>query len=152
MALLFPFGNFIDSNLRSWMCKISWLLAIQFQLDTGHWEFLYSFSQASQVVLVVKNPCANAGDITDAGSIPDSGRSLGGSHGNPLLENPMERGTWQAAVNRVTKSQTRLRDLACTQFQSFLDLFSFYSKSTYIIFQRQKTPPLLHDACLCVAF
>ena len=29
---------------------------------------------AFQVVLVVKNPCANAGDIRDAGSIPGSGR------------------------------------------------------------------------------
>ena len=101
---------------------------------------------------MVKNPRTNAGDVTDAGSVPDSGRSLGGSHGNPLLENPMERGTRQAAVHRVTKSQTRLRHLACTQFQSFLDLFSFYSKATYIIVQRQKTPPLFHDACLCVAF
>ena len=31
---------------------------------------------ASQVVLVVKNPRANAGDIRDEGSIPGSGRSL----------------------------------------------------------------------------
>ena len=33
---------------------------------------------ASQVVLVVKNPSANAGDLRDAGSIPESGISLGG--------------------------------------------------------------------------
>ena len=39
---------------------------------------------ASQVALVVKNPSANAGDIRDAGSIPGSGRSPGGRHGNPL--------------------------------------------------------------------
>ena len=47
---------------------------------------------ASQVVLVVKNPPANAGDIRDTGSVPGSGRSPGGGHGNPLqyscLENP----------------------------------------------------------------
>ena len=52
--------------------------------------------RASQVVLVVKNPPANAGD---AGFIPGSGRSPGGGHGNPLqyscLENPMDRGVWQ---------------------------------------------------------
>jgi len=36
------------------------------------------------VALVVKNPPANAGDIRDAGSIPDSERSPGGGHGNPL--------------------------------------------------------------------
>ena len=41
------------------------------------------------------------------GSIPGSGRSPGGGHGNPLqyscLENPMERGTWQASVHAVRK-------------------------------------------------
>ena len=41
-------------------------------------------SGASQVVLVVKNPSANAGDIRYAGSIPESGRSTGEGHGNPL--------------------------------------------------------------------
>ena len=49
--------------------------------------------RASQVALVVKNPPANAGDVTDASSIPGSGRSPGGGHGNPLQhscpENPM---------------------------------------------------------------
>ena len=58
----------------------------------------------------VKNPPANAGDIRDAGSIPRSGRCPGGGHGNPLqyscLENPMDRGAWQATVHRVTESQT----------------------------------------------
>ena len=58
-----------------------------------------------QVVLVVKNSPANVGDV---GLIPGLGRSLGG-HGNPLqyscLENPMNRGAWQAAVHGVAKSQ-----------------------------------------------
>ena len=48
-----------------------------------------------QVVLVVKNLRANEGDIRDTVSIPGSGRSSGGGHGNPLqyscLENPMDR-------------------------------------------------------------
>ena len=39
---------------------------------------------ASQVMLVVKNLAANAGDIRDLGSVPESGRSPGGGHGNPL--------------------------------------------------------------------
>ena len=47
------------------------------------------------MALVVKNPPANGGDTRDTGSIPESGRSLGGGHGNPLqyfcLENPMDR-------------------------------------------------------------
>ena len=56
----------------------------------------------------------NAGDTGDAGSIPGSGRSPGGGHGNPLqypcLENPMDRGAWQAAVHGVAKTGTRLSD------------------------------------------
>ena len=52
----------------------------------------YSYLWASQVALVVKN--LPAGDTRDAGSVPGSGRSPGGPHGNPLLysclENPME--------------------------------------------------------------
>ena len=66
---------------------------------------------ASQVVLGVKNPPANAGDVRDVGSIPGLGRSPGGGHGNSLqysgLENPMDRGAWWATVHRVTRSRTR---------------------------------------------
>ena len=54
---------------------------------------------ASQVVLLVKNPPANAGDVKAVGSIPGSRRAPGGGHGNLLqyscLENPMDRGAWQ---------------------------------------------------------
>ena len=68
----------------------------------------------SQVALVVKNPPANAGDIRDVGSIPGSGRPPGGGHGSPLqysyLENPMDRGAWQAAVHGTTKSRIGLND------------------------------------------
>ena len=42
------------------------------------------YVRAFQVVLVVKNPPAGAGDVRDMGSIPRSGRSAGGGHGNPL--------------------------------------------------------------------
>ena len=56
---------------------------------------------------VVKNLPENAGDM---GSIPGSGRSAEGGHGNPLqsscLENPMDRGAWWATVHRVTQSDT----------------------------------------------
>ena len=64
----------------------------------------------SYVALVVKNLPANARDVRDMGSIPGLGRSPGGGHSNPLqysyLENPMDRGAWQATVHSVTKSQT----------------------------------------------
>jgi len=56
---------------------------------------------------VVKYLPATAGDA-------GWGRSPGGRNGNPLqyscMKNPMERGTWQTAVNRVTKCQTQSKD------------------------------------------
>ena len=62
------------------------------------------------MVLVGRNPLADAGDIRDVGSIPGLGRSLGGGHGNlfqySCLENPMDRGAWRAIIHGVTKSQT----------------------------------------------
>ena len=64
------------------------------------------YTEASQVVLVIKNPLANAGEIRGASSVPESGRSSGEGHGNPLqscLENPVERGAWRAIVHGVTK-------------------------------------------------
>ena len=68
---------------------------------------------ASQAALMIEHLAANAGDT---GSIPGSGRFPGGGQGNPLqyscLENPMDRGAWQAMVQRVAKSQTRLKQLS----------------------------------------
>ena len=62
---------------------------------------------------MVKNLSTNAGDIKDMGLIPGLGRIPGGGHGNSLqyshLENPMDRGAWQAAVHRLTKSWTQLK-------------------------------------------
>jgi len=57
---------------------------------------------------VVKNLPANAGEIGDAGLIPDSGRPPGGGNGIPLqyscLENPRDRRAWRATVHGVKKS------------------------------------------------
>ena len=51
---------------------------------------------------VVKNPTTNAGDTGDVSSVPGLGRSPGEEDGNllqyPCLENPMDRGAWQALV------------------------------------------------------
>ena len=67
------------------------------------------------MALVAKNPPASA-DTRDASSIPGSGRPPGERHGNPLqyscMENPMDRGAWWAAVHRVAKSWTRLKQLS----------------------------------------
>ena len=61
------------------------------------------------MALMVKNPPADAGDL---GSTPVSGRCPGGGNGNPLqyscLENPIDRGAWQAIVSPWgRKSRTR---------------------------------------------
>ena len=82
----------------------------------GLWFYLWGPQWTSQVVLVVKNLPASLGDTRDAGSIPGSGRSPGGGHGNPLqsscLENPMDRGAWWATVRGVTKSRIRVKQLS----------------------------------------
>ena len=69
---------------------------------------IFFLTVASYLVLVAKNPPANAGDIRDVGSILGLGRSPGEINGNLLqyscLENPMDRGVWWAAVHGVKES------------------------------------------------
>ena len=71
---------------------------------------------ASQVVLVIKNLPANAGDIRGMSLIPGSGRLLGGGHGNPFQysypENPMDRGALWATALGVTKRWIGLKQLS----------------------------------------
>ena len=61
---------------------------------------------------VVKNLTANAGDVD---LIPESGRYPGGGNGNPLqyscLQNPMDRGAWQAKVHEVPKESDTTKQL-----------------------------------------
>ena len=68
------------------------------------------------MVLVVKNPPANAEDLKEACLTPGLGRSPGGGHSSPLqyscLENPMDRGACWVTVHRVSKSQTQLKHLS----------------------------------------
>ena len=75
---------------------------------------------ASQPALVVKNLPASAGEVRDAGSISGSGRSPAGGRGNPLqylcLEDPMDRGAWQATIHGVTESDTT-EVTACTNLR-----------------------------------
>ena len=69
----------------------------------------------------VRNPPAMQ-EMQETGSIPESGRSPGGGHGNPFqyscLENPMDRGAWKAVVHRVTESWTRLKRLSTSTMSS----------------------------------
>ena len=68
------------------------------------------FQWGFQVVLVVKNLPANAGDSREVRSIPGLGRSPGEGNGNLLQYscqgNPMVRGVWQATVLGIAKSRT----------------------------------------------
>ena len=77
---------------------------------------IYELTWVSQVALVVKILLANSGDGKDVGWIPGSGRSPEGGHGNPLqyscLENPVDRGAWQATVHGVPQCWTRLKGLS----------------------------------------
>ena len=72
------------------------------------WYLLPVPKLTSQVVLVVENPPANAGDIRDAVSVSESVRSPGRGHSNPsqysCLEYPMDRGAWPATDHGVTES------------------------------------------------
>ena len=60
------------------------------------------------MVLLVKNLPANAGNIRDMSSVPGFGRSPGGGQSSTLqysrVENPMDRGDWQAVVHGVLQS------------------------------------------------
>ena len=73
---------------------------------TGGAEHQHCFPDGS----VGKESACHAGDTGDVGSIPGLGRSHGEGNGNLLqdscLENPMDRGAWQATGQRVAKSRT----------------------------------------------
>ena len=75
-----------------------------------HYDFVTSL-----VSQTVKASAYNAGDL---GSLSGLGRSPGEGNGSQLqyscLENPMDRGAWQAVVHGVTKSRTRLSDFTLT--------------------------------------
>ena len=82
------------SSLKFGCSILPWILGGDFKSDYGYLDFPGDFPGGS----VVKNPPANARDLSVVGSIPGSRRSPGGGHGNPLryswLENPMDRGAW----------------------------------------------------------
>lgn len=89
----------------------------------------YSCNSRGKVSLVVEKLPANIGEIRDKVLIPGSGRSHAtlfpadhpAGHENPFqytcLENPRERGSWWATICGVTKSWTRLSNLAHTHIQ-----------------------------------
>ena len=100
------------AGYRPWACKES---------DMTEWLNNNYSSLLLLIILLLpwglssQEFACNAGAAGDLDSIPGSGRSPGGGHGYPLqyscLENPMNRGAWQAIVHRVAKSQTWLKQL-----------------------------------------
>ena len=79
--------------------------------------------QASQVMLMVNNPPANARDIRDVGSVSGLGGSPGEGHRNPpqysCLENPTDKEAWWATVHWVAKRQTQRKRLSVHRSLSY---------------------------------
>ena len=69
----------------------------------------------------------SACNVGDKGSIPGSGRSPEEGNGNPLqyscLENFMDRGSWQATVDGIPKSQTWLTIFKSSPWTHFTSIF-----------------------------
>ena len=100
---VFPHSNVLYREFYSMLCGNLNGRGIYYKK-----EGIYA-SRASQMALVVKNPTANAGDISDTGLIPGLGISLGEGCGNPLqhscLENPrtQEAGGLQSIVLQTVR-------------------------------------------------
>ena len=110
----------VQSLSRVQLFETLWTAACQASLSITNSQSLPKLKSIelvmpSQVALLVKNPLANAADVTDTGLIPGSGGSPGGGHRNPLqyscLENSMDGGAWWATVHGVSNIQTQLSDL-----------------------------------------
>ena len=79
-----------------------------FAIVLGHISLcLILYDRTSQVALMVKNLPAKAGGARHTGLISGSRRSPGGGNGTPLqyscLENPIDKGAWQATVHGVAR-------------------------------------------------
>ena len=95
---------------------------------------------------MVKNLPAGAGQV---GSILEWGKSPGVEYGNPLqyscLENPMNRGAWQATVYELAKCQTQRSTRTSTRDTARCTLDLVQPKS---FLKRRRTDILaICDAC-----
>ena len=109
MTSAFPLQNSISLCVPHSVLQGQICLLLQVSLDflllhfSPYDGFPHSFPHRS----VGKESIYNAGD---PGSIPGSGRFPGERTDNPLwyscLENPMDRGAWQAISHEVTESDT----------------------------------------------
>ena len=126
-------------SVKSWLANILGFM--------GHYVSVW----ASQVVLMVKNQPASAGDIRDASSTPGSGRSPWGGHGIPLqyscLENPMDPGGLRVTESDTTEV-TELAHMHVSVSTTWLIAFSFYSVIS-TLFLLKKLFYLFHAVCVC---
>ena len=106
------------------------------------------------MLLVVKNPPANAENVRALGLIPGLGRSPEGGHGNPLqyscLENPMDRGAWWAIVHGIKKSRTGLKRLSTHAILIVYTCQSPSPSSSHPLFPTWH--PFASSLCLCLCF
>ena len=98
-VVLHELPHIFYSQLTRWLSQLlEWI------------KYMRGIKGASQVVRVVENLPASAGDARGMGLISGLRRSPGGGHGNPLqcscLQNPMDRGASQASVHEVAESDT----------------------------------------------
>ena len=123
-------------NLTESIIKIYYFLKVKCYISINLWLLgsEIEITGAFQVELVVKNLPANTGRHKRHRF--GSGRSPGGGYSNPLqyscLENPMDRGTWQATVHRVTKSQTRLKQHSTLQHRNYYGFFLLFITDMFI--------------------
>mgnify|MGYP007134379285 CR=1 FL=1 len=82
---------------------------------------------------MIKNLPANIGNLS---SIPGLGRFLGEGNGNPLqyscLENPTDRGAWQATVHGIAKESDTTERLSTHTHTHRLDDKSEWSEAFYL--------------------
>ena len=100
----------------------------------------------------VKNSPANAGDMS---SIPGSGRSPGEGNGNPLqyscLENPKDRGAWQATVHGVAETDATERQLMHMLLVTKLQTLGFF-RFPLMSFFSSGVPHGIFSMCLLSLF
>ena len=78
-------------------------------METQKFSACYRPNNQIQVALVIENPPCNAGDLKRCGfnlSQEDPLDEGMATHSVSCLEDPMDRGAWQATVQGVTESHT----------------------------------------------
>ena len=138
-SAIYPY--WLTYQLTESIIKIYYFLKVKCYISINLWLLGsgIEITRAFQVKRVVKNLPANTG--RHKRHMFGSGRAPGGGYSNPLLysclENPMDRGAWQATVHRVTKSQTWLKQLSTLQHRNYYGFFSFvYNRHVYLSYYK----------------